>query len=102
MCEANILIVQRVPNAEKWADVLVNLKYKYFKARMGEEGKMMINIFKQHKNLVIYFEKEADMQKVFEQINENKTAVLLRELSLFSDKLHYVRGLIERRLVGGH
>jgi hypothetical protein len=101
LSEANILIVQKVANQEKWADVLVNLKYKYFKAKIAEEGKMQINIFKQHKNLIIYFEKDGDMGRVFELINENKTAVLLRELSLFSDKLHYVRTLMERRASGG-
>lgn len=90
-----------MPAQEKWADVLVNLKYKYFKARVGEEGKMLVNIFKQHKNLIIYFEQEPDMHRVFELINDSKTKVLLRELSLFSDKLHFVRDVLGRRRNGG-
>ena len=61
---------------------------------------MLINIFKQHKNLVIYFEKKEEMMKIFAIIIENKTSVLLRELSLFSDKLHTVRTIIEKLQTG--
>lgn len=96
MSDANILIVQKIPDNQKWADVLVNLKYKYFKAKISEGGKMLINIFKQHKNLVIYFENESEIKAVFDTINENKTTVLLRELSFFSDKLHTVRSIIAK------
>jgi hypothetical protein len=90
-------VVQKIPNATNWADVLVNLKYKYFKARVADKGKMVINIFKQHKNLMIYFPNEEQLGQVFTLINERKTTILLRELSLFSDKLIALREMLEKR-----
>ena len=95
--EANLLIVQRVSEAEKWAEVLVNLKFKYFKAKVSKSVKLVLNIFKQHKNLVVYFEKEAELRYLFKQINDNKNAILLRELSFFAEKLHRLRDFILSR-----
>ena len=91
--------MQKIPNATNWADVLVNLKYKYFKARPADKGKMVINIFKQHKNLMIYFPNEDQLTQVHNLIIEKKTTILLRELSLFSDKLNSLRELIEKKQI---
>lgn len=83
--------MQKSKDLENWADVLVNIKYKLFKTKLLESGKLYLNLFKQHKNLILYFEEVKQAEVVFNIIQENKTMVLLKELSAFSDRLQTLK-----------
>ena len=87
--------MQKSKDLEKWADVLVNIKYKLFKTKLLEHGKVYLNLFKQHKNLILYFEDQAQAETIFNAIQENKTMVLLKELSAFSDKLQTLKQCLD-------
>ncbi len=67
------------------------MKYKLFKTKLLENGKIFLNLFKQHKNLILYFEDHSQAETIFNIIQENKTMVLLKELSAFSDKLQSLK-----------
>lgn len=94
LSDQSLLIVQRSKNPELWAEVLVNIKYKLFKAKIMEDMKMQLYIIKQHKNITVYFEEENLNLKVFNQIQLNKREVLMKELTVFSERLMLLKELL--------
>lgn len=83
--------MQKSKNIEKWAHVLLNIKYKFFKIEIKEGNKINLLMFFQQRELTLYFDDVKRAKMVFALINENKKNILLKDLTNFSDKLKMLK-----------
>ena len=93
--EANIIIVQKSKDQDKWAHVLLNIKYKYFKTNVKDKNKLSLILFTHQKDLVLYFEDDKKARMVEVLIKENKRDVLLKELVYFNERVQTLMELLK-------
>ena len=94
LSDANFVIVQSVKDAEKWANILINAKYKYVKVEQKEHGKLLMVFFLMKNCLMLHFETQEMANKVFDIIQGLKKKFLLMELTYFSSKLLKFKNLM--------
>lgn len=85
------MIVQRSKDPAKWAHVLLNIKYKYFKTTLKEKTKLSLILFTHQKDLLLYFEDENKAKMVELLMKENKREIMLKELVHFNKKVQIIK-----------
>ncbi len=93
--EANLMIVSKSGDIKKWAHVLLNIKYKFFKADLKEKHKVCLMLFTHKKDLVLYFSDQKKAKMVMAMIKKNKKDILIKELTYFSNRLKILKGLLK-------
>ena len=88
-------MVQTSSDPKKWAQVILNIKYKYFKAKMKNKTQISLVFFAHSKDLLLYFEDERKAKMVYLLIKEYKNEIMLKELTYFNMKIRQLKSELD-------
>ena len=95
--KANIILIQEETEEKKnWANILLNIKYKFFKIGLIDKFKISLKLFTHKKDIILFFDKNGEAAEIFNMIRKNKKIVLLKELTLFSKKIEVLKKVLEK------
>lgn len=91
LADVNLLIVTNLEDEGRRGNVLINIKYKFFRAERNEKTNIMLNFYTKINGLLLFFPSAEERQRVYGLLKEAQRRVCLQELKLFSSKLQTLK-----------
>lgn len=88
---ASIIIVEPPKGEECEAKLLINIRYKIFRAEVNDRTRIMLSFYSKHNGLLMYFDSPERAQHIYVLLREAQKKVYLKELKFFSRKLQFLK-----------